>query len=70
MKEFQSNPAFVEMMESFRSAFSFESPEAAAAARAEGGGQPPILLRRRWDRGWEAGVLGLSPGPGLAPEGT
>ena len=36
MKEFQSNPAFVEMMESFRSAFSFESPEAAQAARAAG----------------------------------
>lgn len=36
MKEFQSNPAFVGMMESFRSAFSFESPEAAAAARAAG----------------------------------
>jgi hypothetical protein len=36
MKEFQSNPAFVEMMESFRSAFSFESPEAASAARAAG----------------------------------
>ena len=36
MKEFQSNPAFVEMMESFRSAFSFEGPEAAEAARAAG----------------------------------
>lgn len=33
MKEFQSNPAFVQMMESFRSAFSFEDP---AAARASG----------------------------------
>ena len=32
MKEFQSNPAFVEMMESFRSAFSFENPEVARAA--------------------------------------
>lgn len=32
MKEFQSNPAFVEMMESFRSAFSFEDPGAARAA--------------------------------------
>lgn len=32
MKEFQSNPAFVEMMESFRSAFSFEDPDAARAA--------------------------------------
>jgi hypothetical protein len=31
MKEFQSNPAFVEMMESFRSAFSFENPEVARA---------------------------------------
>lgn len=33
MKEFESNPAFVQMMESFRSAFSFEDP---AAARASG----------------------------------
>ena len=33
MKEFQSNPAFVQMMESFRAAFSFEDP---AAARASG----------------------------------
>lgn len=33
MKEFESNPAFVQMMESFRSAFSFENP---AAARASG----------------------------------
>lgn len=33
MKEFESNPAFVKMMESFRSAFSFEDP---AAARASG----------------------------------
>lgn len=32
MKEFQSNPAFVEMMESFRAAFSFEDPDAARAA--------------------------------------
>ena len=33
MKEFQSNPAFVQMMESFRAAFSFEDP---ASARASG----------------------------------
>jgi hypothetical protein len=32
MKEFQSNPAFTEMMESFRKAFSFEDPVAARAA--------------------------------------
>ncbi len=32
MKEFQSHPAFVEMMESFRSAFSFEDPDLARAA--------------------------------------
>jgi hypothetical protein len=32
MKEFQSNPAFTEMMESFRKAFSFEEPAAARAA--------------------------------------
>jgi hypothetical protein len=32
MEEFQSNPAFTQMMESFRSAFSFEDPELARAA--------------------------------------
>lgn len=32
MKEFQTNPAFVEMMSSFKSAFSFEDPAAARAA--------------------------------------
>ena len=32
MEAFQSNPAFTQMMESFRSAFSFEDPEAARAA--------------------------------------
>jgi len=32
MEEFQSNPAFTQMMESFRSAFSFEDPEVAKAA--------------------------------------
>jgi len=32
MKEFQSNPAFTQMMESFRKAFSFEDPVAARAA--------------------------------------
>jgi hypothetical protein len=32
IKEFQSHPAFVEMMESFRSAFSFEDPDLARAA--------------------------------------
>lgn len=31
MKEFQENPAFVQMMEQFRSAFSFEEPESARA---------------------------------------
>lgn len=36
MKEFQENPAFVEMMESFRSAFSFEDPEMARAAGRDG----------------------------------
>jgi hypothetical protein len=32
MKEFQENPAFVQMMEQFRSAFSFEEPESARAS--------------------------------------
>jgi hypothetical protein len=40
IKEFTANPAFTELMESFRSAFSFDDPEAAAAA-----GQPENARR-------------------------
>ena len=48
MKEFQSNPAFVEMMESFRSAFSFENPEAARAAGKDTRlGQTQARLRKK-----------------------
>jgi hypothetical protein len=36
MKEFQSHPAFVEMMGSFRDAFSFREPESARAAGRDG----------------------------------
>jgi hypothetical protein len=48
MKEFQSNPAFVEMMESFRSAFSFENPEAARVAGKDTRlGQTQARLRKK-----------------------
>ncbi len=48
MKEFQSNPAFVEMMESFRSVFSFENPEAARAAGKDTRlGQTQARLRKK-----------------------
>lgn len=36
MKEFSENPAFVELMESFRSVFGFEDPDAARQAGREG----------------------------------
>jgi hypothetical protein len=38
MKEFQENPAFVEMLEGFRKSFSFEEPEAARTAGRDGEG--------------------------------
>jgi hypothetical protein len=48
MKEFQSNPAFVDMMESFRSAFSFENPEAARVAGKDTRlGQTQARLRKK-----------------------
>jgi hypothetical protein len=48
MKEFQSNPAFVEMMESFKSAFSFEDPAMArAAGRDEQGRLAQVKNRLR-----------------------
>jgi hypothetical protein len=36
MKEFQSNPAFVQMLDSFRQAFSFEDPDTARKTGHEG----------------------------------
>jgi hypothetical protein len=53
MKEFSENPAFVQMMDSMRKAFSFEDPDAAAAA-----GRPEnarlALVRDRLRRKLEA----------------
>jgi hypothetical protein len=46
MKEFQTHPAFVEMMESFRSAFSFEEPEAARRSGHDGEGRLAIARAR------------------------
>lgn len=39
MKDFQSNPAFVQMLNSFRTAFSFEEPEAARKSGRDGEGR-------------------------------
>ena len=39
MKDFQENPAFVEMLNSFRTAFSFEEPEAAKKSGHDGEGR-------------------------------
>jgi hypothetical protein len=52
MKEFQSNPAFVEMMESFRSAFSFEDPDLARQAGRDGDSRLAVArarLRKKLD---------------------
>lgn len=46
IKEFQSHPAFVEMMESFRSAFSFEDPDLARASGNDGSGRLAIARSR------------------------
>jgi hypothetical protein len=46
MKEFQSHPAFVEMMESFRSAFSFDNPEEASAAGRDNEGRLAMVRNR------------------------
>lgn len=46
MKEFQSHPAFVDMMETFRSAFSFEDPETARAAGRDGDNRLSIARAR------------------------
>ena len=46
MKEFQSHPAFVEMMETFRSAFSFEDPDLAREAGRDGEGRLALARSR------------------------
>jgi hypothetical protein len=46
MKEFQTHPAFVEMMESFRSAFSFEDPDLARDSGRDGEGRLAIARAR------------------------
>lgn len=46
MKEFQSHPAFVEMMDSFRGIFSFEEPEAARRTGHDGEGRLAIARAR------------------------
>jgi hypothetical protein len=46
MKEFQTHPAFVEMMESFRSAFSFEDPDLARETGRDGEGRLAIARAR------------------------
>lgn len=46
MEEFRSHPAFVEMMEGFRSAFSFEDPDTARAAGRDGDNRLSIARQR------------------------
>ena len=46
IKEFQTHPAFVEMMESFRSAFSFEDPDLAREAGRDGESRLSIARAR------------------------
>ena len=46
MKEFESNPAFVEILEGFRSAFNFEDPEMARKAGQDGSGRLAIIKQR------------------------
>jgi hypothetical protein len=63
MKEFQSHPAFVEMMESFRSAFSFDDTETAQAAGRDGENRLSIArarLRKKLEakKGGKGGAAG------------
>lgn len=46
IKQFTDNPAFVELMESFRSVFGFEDPEMARAAGRDSDGRRAIAQRR------------------------
>jgi hypothetical protein len=52
MKEFQSHPAFTEMLNSFREAFSFEDTETARRAGRDGDNRLAIArarLRKKLD---------------------
>lgn len=46
IKEFQSNPAFVEILESFRSAFSYEDMDLARSTGNEGSGRLALVRQR------------------------
>jgi hypothetical protein len=46
MKEFQSNPAFVEILEGFRSAFNFEDMDLARASGNEGSARLSLVKQR------------------------
>jgi hypothetical protein len=46
MKEFQTNPAFVEIMETFRSAFNFEDMDLARATGNEGSARLSLVKQR------------------------
>jgi uncharacterized protein YgfB (UPF0149 family) len=46
MKTFQENPAFVEMMESFRNAFGMEDPDLARATGNDGSGRLAMVRAR------------------------
>ena len=46
MKEFQTNPAFVEIMETFRSAFNVEDPDLARATGNEGSARLSLVKER------------------------
>ena len=46
MEEFKSHPAFSEMMKSFKSAFSFEDPDAARASGRDNQARLSIVKER------------------------
>lgn len=46
MKQFTDNPAFVDLMESFRSAFGFEDPDLARASGHDGDGRRALVQQR------------------------
>lgn len=46
MKEFESNPAFVEILEGFRAAFNFEDPDLARKTGNDGSGRLAIVKQR------------------------
>jgi hypothetical protein len=66
MKEFTDNPAFVELMEGFRSAFGFEDQDTAKAAGRDGEGrlaQARSRLRAKLEAK-KAAASGQPPKPG------